>query len=253
MNIEQEINWLLQEKYQGEKTDAFLEDVEKLKDGTPLAFIIGFVPFLNTKISLTSRPLIPRTETEFWVEKVIEEIKSLNRSDDKPIKILDLCAGSGCIGIAIAKAIPESQVDFIEVDMAHLPTITKNAQLNEIDLDRTRILSGDLFDLAFSDKLATYDFIVSNPPYIDPMLDRTESSVKNHEPKLALYGGDHGLELIKRIVKEAGDFLNPGGQLWIEHEPEQTDDIADLAKEKFDCSTQKDQYGLDRFSKLVLQ
>lgn len=254
MNLEKEINWLLDEKYSGLKSEAFYLDVKKLETGTPLAFVIGSIPFLNTTITLDSHPLIPRTETEFWVEKVITEIRKFKGFKDHKVSVLDLCAGSGCIGIAIAKALPRTQVDFIEIDQAHLPTISKNCQQNQIADNRVRIMRSNLFETGNELTLLKYDFIVSNPPYIDPKVDRTEEAVKVHEPKIALYGGNLGLELIKKIIENSPYHLTKRGQVWIEHEPEQSTTIAKLANENgFDCHTEYDQYGLERFSKLVLQ
>ncbi len=97
--------WLLREKYQGVKTDAFFEDCARLKNGEPLAYIIGSIPFLNTTIFLDAHPLIPRPETEFWVEKAIAHMNVR-----APLRILDLCAGSGCIGVAVLTARKETRV-----------------------------------------------------------------------------------------------------------------------------------------------
>jgi release factor glutamine methyltransferase len=250
--LSQEGVWLLKEKYQGQKTPAFLIDLARLEAGEPLAFIIGSIPFLNTIISLDSRPLIPRTETEFWVEKAIKEIQIKQNGTD-PINILDLCAGSGAIGVAVAKAIPNTRIDFIELDEKHLPTIKKNCELNKVAVERCRIFGGDLFTLTATTPLTKYDFILSNPPYIDPILDRTENSVKNFEPALALYGGVNGMELIEKIIKESKQHLNQHGQLWLEHEPEQSKSIEAAATGTYKVITHKDQYGQARFSQLVLQ
>jgi release factor glutamine methyltransferase len=253
MNQELEINWLLKEKYNNIKSADFLSDVEKLKAGEPLAYLIGSIPFLDTLITLDSRPLIPRTETEFWTEKIIIEIKKYLKDVNSRIKVLDLCAGSGCIGIAIAKAMPQVDIDFIEIEQKHIPTIIKNCTQNQIDANRYRVMSGDIYDTDSNTELNKYDFIVSNPPYIDPYLDRTEESVKDHEPTIALYGGKDGLELLFKIIQESPSHLKKEGQLWLEHEPEQSESIYNFASPRFRCSTQKDQYQVDRFSILVLQ
>jgi release factor glutamine methyltransferase len=237
--MEQEIAWLLADKYGGIPTKEFQADLEKLKNGVPLAYLIGWTPFLRTKIWLDSYPLIPRPETEFWVEKAISEIKNLT----KP-KVLDLCAGSGCIGISILKHVPDANVDFAEIDETHHTTIKKNILENGIDSDRTKIFDGNLFQNIYE----KYDFIVSNPPYIDPKLsERIQESVKTHEPEIALFGGTEGMELIEKIILEAPKYLNPGGVLYIEHEPEQTEKIKTLAKH---VGTFKDQFGVERYSKI---
>jgi len=100
----------------------------------------------------------------------------------------------------------------------------------------------------------TYDYILTNPPYIDPAVDRAEPSVKLHEPSLALYGGVKGMECIEKIITQASAHLTHHGQLWIEHEPEQSVQVEHLAKNSsFSCTTHKDQYDVERYSILVLQ
>lgn len=275
--MSQEIEWLLKEKYRGEKSDAFFADCRKLVLGEPLGYLIGHVPFLNTTIWLDSKPLIPRPETEFWVEKAIKEIQAMvgvGLSGDAtmpgrvwlgqarssgvesdychraPTKVLDLCAGSGCIGVAVAKTVPEATVDFSEIDVAHLKTIEKNILQNSIDSTQTQIRHTNLFE-AFS---GTYDFILSNPPYIDATLNRTDESVIKNEPYIALFGGKDGMDVIATIIAQAPTHLERGGQLWLEHEPEQSEAIRNLAREHaFLCTTHHDQYGVERYSVLVLQ
>jgi len=243
----QEEQWLLEEKYQGQKSEGFLADLKRLQDGEPLGYVIGYVPFLNCQIYLDSHPLIPRPETEFWVEKAITEIEEAAKTASHTLRVLDLCAGSGAIGIAVAKAIPEIHVHFAEIDKTHLPIIGKNLAANDISCTRYRVFESNLFENV-TDK---YDFILTNPPYIDPALDRTEPSVKNHEPGLALYGGKAGMEIISKIIEQATNYLNEAGVIYIEHEPEQTAEIAKLAKmNRFESETQLDQYQVERYTRL---
>ncbi len=247
--MNQEERWLLEEKFGGAESEAFRADLSLLRSGTPLAYLIGSVPFLNCKIRLDSRPLIPRVETEYWVEKAIEEIKKVGEASLRPLRILDLCSGSGCIGVSVAKNIPSTLVDFAEVDSSHLATILKNIKENNIDIKRTNILIGDLFE----NVTEKYDFILSNPPYIDPEIDRAEESVKTHEPHIALYGGNEGMEIITKIISEAKNYLTELGQLWIEHEPEQSGDIATIATGAgfARATTLPDQYDISRFTIIV--
>ncbi len=255
----QDEEWLLKEKYQGEKTEGFFADSARLESGEPLAYIIGHIPFLNTMIYLDlpvrqagSRPLIPRTETEFWVEKIINKIIALRvhsaTPQHTPIRVLDLCAGSGCIGVAVLKAIPESTVDFAEIDRTHHSTIGENIRRNGINESRTKILGGDLFECITD----TYDYILTNPPYIDPSIDRTQESVKKHEPNIALYGGEKGMEIISHIIQSAPKFLKQNGVLVIEHEPEQCESIQAKARESELCmNTRRDQFGIKRYTYLI--
>jgi len=291
--LQREIGWLLKEKYIGEKSYAFFADCARLESGEPLAYVIGSIPFLGTTIFLSlpagqagSRPLIPRTETEFWVERVIKGIKKkfTTQGDgqpgedvsvgacgrgvpaeifspgclqqipasDKNLKVLDLCAGSGCIGVAVLKHVPVTRVDFCEIDSRHHPTILKNIQENGIDENRTRIFGGDLFENIPEGTI--YDYILTNPPYINPTLaERTAEDVKKYEPALALFGGKDGMEYIEKIITDAPKFLAHGGVLCIEHEPEQALLLAQKATE---CECAKiehhiDQYGVTRMSTLT--
>lgn len=246
--MDSEALWLLKEKYGGVESEAFRADLERLRAGEPLAYLIGHVPFLNCQIYLDSKPLIPRPETEYWVEKAIESI----RLDSKNARVLDLCAGSGCVGMAVAKAVPEAHVTFAEIDPLHLPTIQKNLSHNlpqySREVELYSVIQSDLFEKVEGQ----FDFILSNPPYIDPALDRAEISVKAHEPHLALYGGEAGLEIILTIINDSKKFLAPGGQLWIEHEPEQVEAIKKNAEAVgFSATPHNDQYGLPRYSILV--
>ncbi len=246
--------WILKEKYNGEKTEGFFTDCARVSSGEPLAYVIGFIPFLNTKIYLDlsagqagSHPLIPRTETEFWVSKIITKINSFRGSTPK-LRILDLCAGSGCIGIAVLKEIESTRVDFVEIDTGHHPTILKNIVENGIDSSRAQIFEGNLFE----NVTEQYDYILTNPPYVDPVLDRVESSVKKYEPKIALYGGKNGLEIITDIIEKSPIFLKKNGVLIIEHEPEQSKTISTKAHSVGFCAdTYPDQFGVLRYTTLT--
>lgn len=243
--MNQDEQWLLTEKYRGEKTEYFFADCKRLHAGEPLAYVIGHIPFLNTTIHLDSHPLIPRAETEFWVDAVIKDIES---KESTQISVLDLCAGSGCIGTALLTTFPFIHVDFVEIAEVHHPTILKNTQVNNIDPSRFHIFGGHLY----TSLSETYDYILTNPPYIDPILDRTENSVKTHEPAIALYGGFLGLTYITEIISEASRYLAEKGTLVIEHEPEQTDAIVSLStRYGFNAITHHDQYGVLRFTVLT--
>ncbi len=239
--MNQDEEWLLNEKYLGERTEEFFADCERLAHGEPLAYVIGHVPFLNTTIFLDSRPLIPRAETEYWVSECMPLI-------GPTATVLDLCAGSGAIGVAVAKALPATQIDFGEIDVQHHDTIKKNIELNDIAPSRTMIWGGDLFEKI--DR--TYDVILANPPYIDATLNRTESSVLDYEPHQALFANAQGLGVIERIIVDAPKHLRNTGVLIIEHEPEHTDAIKCLGeKNGFTVTTHVDQYNVLRYTILV--
>jgi len=193
----------------------------------PFAYIIGDQPFLGLKIFLDSHPLIPRTETEWWTERLLSEAAEkfsavrLGRAarsaaensfaDERP-KFLDLCAGSGAIGCAALAKLPDAHVYFGEIDPAHEATILKNIRENHLDETRTDIRIGDLFE-PFGDM--KFDVIAVNPPYI-PNKRELPTSVTDYEPALALRSGTDGLDLIRRIATTARRRLAVNGVLWCE-------------------------------------
>lgn len=240
-----ERQWLLREKYAGRETPAYADDCVRLAAGEPLAYLIGYVPFLDVTIHLASRPLIPRPETEYWTQRAIDEIRAAYA---KP-HILDLCAGSGCIGVAVLHALGGTAV-FAEIDERHHRTIADNVLRNAINPDSTRIYGGDLFA---SIPPQQFDAILTNPPYIDPARRaRIEPSVLHHEPHRALFGGVRGLAYIERIMRDALPYLARGGRLYIEHEPEQAPSIATQGERLgyAACEACVDQYGDARYTRL---
>lgn len=237
----QEERWLL-EKYKGEKAEGFFTDLERLNAGEPIAFILGYIPFLSVTIHLDSHPLIPRPETEFWVEKAIAQIQ---HSGIAHPRVLDLCAGSGAIGVAIAKAVDTAVVHFAEIDPTHHTTIQKNITQNGIEMDRIAIFGGHLM----TNTNPPYDFILCNPPYIPHNSPHVQESVKKFEPALALYGGEDGMVLIAEIIEHAPQKLTSHGVLYIEHEPQQADAIAEKAtKGNMTAVTHNDQYDIPRYT-----
>lgn len=202
----------------------------------------GWVPFLGAKIFLDSHPLIPRVETEFWVEKAIAMIYHSAR----PMKVLDLFAGSGAIGIAVLVEVPGAAVDFGEIEPRHFPTIEKSLKANGINSARPRIFDTNVW----SGIAERYDVILANPPYIahDTIVDQSLS----HEPAEALFADDSGFALIEKTLRGVRAHLNPGGVLWLEHDPGQSRRISTLAVDLgLTAATHKDQFGLERYSVIL--
>ena len=279
--------WLLEEKYAGKATASFEEDKKRLATGEPLGFIIGWQPFLGLKIHLDSHPLIPRPETEWWVEQMLQgeqgdqkmgvrlglqqrarEHADMSSCPHAPrarqmevckqhlaprsapifgspcsrLKFLDLCAGSGAIGCAALARLPDARVYFGEIDPAHEATILKNIRENNLDESRAGVRIGDLFE-PFD---MTFDIIATNPPYI-PSGRTLDGSVADYEPAQALYAGDDGLAIIRRIAAELPQKLAPGGEAWIEVDSSHADAAAALFEERgLRTSIRTDQYGRPR-------
>lgn len=210
------------DKYANDQSVDISSDLARVQAGEPLAYVIGWIPFLGLRIHLDSHPLIPRPETEWWTEELLTHLAE--QFDDTPFRLLDLCAGSGAIGLAVLARFPHAQVSFGEVDAAHTEQIAKNITLNNLDASRADIRTGDLF-APFTD--TTFDIIVSNPPYI-PESRTLDASVTNHEPALALFAGPDGLSLITRIATDALAHLRRPGELWIECDSTHTEKVRTL-------------------------
>ncbi len=246
-----EKEFLLREKFGGVKTAEFEDDCVRLDAGEPLAYVIGWVPFLGCRIYLDSRPIIPRPETAFWPEQALENIKTnttLYGGLGTGIRILDLFAGSGAVGVAVLKHVPDATVDFGEIEEAHFPTIERNISENGIDAKRARIIRTDVW----SGITDTYDCILANPPYISrERAGRVQDSVLTHEPHVALFSDNDGFALIEKTVLNAKKHLTPSGLMYIEHEPEQADMLRKKAEASgFRVEQRNDQYGVRRYSVL---
>ena len=215
-----------------------MKKIERLAAGEPLAYVVGWQPFLGLKMYLDSHPLIPRSETEWWTEQLLRSFVP-----DSPVTFLDLCAGSGAIGCAALARIPNAQVYFGEIDPAHEATILKNIRENNLDTSRADVRIGDLFE-PFGDM--KFDIIAVNPPYV-PTSRELPASVANYEPADALYAGEDGLDLIRRIASELPQHLAKSGTAWIECDSEHAAAAAALFTDQgFRAEIRNDQYDKPR-------
>jgi release factor glutamine methyltransferase len=181
----------------------------------------GFKEFLGVNVDLSFRPLIPREETEYWVKVALKEIKG---------ECLDLFAGSGCIGLAILKNVPETNCDFGDIEELFLKGVEKSAEENKIEKKRFGLIKTDVF----SNIKKKYDFILANPPYVaERRIDEVGKDVKEFEPAIALYGGADGMDLIERFLNEAKDYLKEKGVIYMEFDPEQKNRIEEIVKDKY--------------------
>lgn len=181
----------------------------------PIQYILGYVEFLGLKISVGSGVLIPRPETELLVEEAIKTVGSqkIQKAIDYQVKILDLCTGSGCIAIALAKKFPETQVYGIDTSEIALGYAKKNAEINGVK--NVTFLKGSLFQPIA--KLGPFDLIASNPPYIASQeIKGLQQEIKDWEPLSALDGGTDGLDFYRAIINDAGRFLSEGGFIALE-------------------------------------
>ncbi len=249
MKVSDERRFLLEEKHHGVETPEFLTDLDRLAKGEPVAYIIGWVPFLGCTIFLDSHPLIPRPETEYWAERAVVHASTLvDTKHPQLLQVLDLFAGSGAIGVAILKHLPSARVDFGEIDEKHFPTILKNIRENKLQDHRARMIHTDVWSAV----VGSYDLILGNPPYLSKnRMKRIQTSVLRHEPEKALLADDDGFALIEKTIRGLPDHLHAHGAAYVEHEPEHAKRIQDLAKQiGMIAESYPDQYRILRYSKV---
>jgi release factor glutamine methyltransferase len=222
-------------KLYGENPELSKEDelllhrmVQRRAEREPLQYIIGDVDFMGLKIEVSNGVLIPRPETELMAEYAIKKITNQNPTPDTrhpSLKILDLCTGSGCLALALAKGCTESRVIGCDSSEAALEIARRNALINEIN--NVKFLRGDLFG-PLSDK-DRFDMIISNPPYIKTGdIQGLQPEIKDWEPLQALDGGADGLEYYRMIIPESVSRLRDGGILMFEHGDGQSGEITSM-------------------------
>ena len=216
--------------------------LERLATGEPYQYIIGEVEFYGCKLNVDKRVLIPRPETEELCELVLQE-----NDITKPLSVIDLGTGSGCIPIAIKSKATEWKVDAIEVDEGALSLAKENAKKNTLEVGFQQL------DLLAAGKLnGTYSIIVSNPPYIaEKEANTIKENVLVHEPHLALFIKDEDPLLFYRKMLDIGQHsLEKGGKFYFEFNEQYGAEMTELMEEKgySDIRIVKDLSGKDRFA-----
>ena len=212
------------EMYANQDICAAMESaVQRVLDGEPLAYVLGEWSFYGMTLYVDKNVLIPRDDTCAVTQLAIKRGLFLEQDP----RVLDLCTGSGCIGLAIASRVKDARVTLADVSRDALAVARKNITRHKLSA-RVSCVQADALQPA-SSFLGKFDMIVSNPPYIPsgemPDLD---SSVKDHEPHLALDGGTDGLDFYRAIVKNYTSALKPGGFLCFEFGMGQGDDVCDI-------------------------
>ena len=185
----------------------------------PFQYITGRQEFYGLDFLVTPDVLIPRPETEILVEAAIGIL-----SDEEAPLICEIGVGSGCISIAILKNVPKARGTGVDISDAALVVARRNAEMHHVN-DRLELQKGDVFE-GFTDE---FDLIVSNPPYVPAgQFSGLQSEVRDHEPHLALKGGQDGLDIIRRIVSGAPDRLQAKGTLLMEIGFDQSQRVRDL-------------------------
>ncbi len=200
---------------------AGVEDgLRRLLNQEPMAYILGQWEFYGLPLKVSPKVLIPRDDTCAVAELAMKQALFL----EKDPRILDLCCGSGCIGLAIASRVKDAKVTLADMSLDALAVAKENTILNKLS-GRVRCIQADALKPAFP-FLGKYDLIVSNPPYITgaDMLDLPRS-VAEYEPHMALWGGEDGLDFYRSITKNFAPALKPGGYLCFEFGEGQGDDV----------------------------
>lgn len=183
------------------------ERIKRRRAREPVAYIIGRKAFWGRDFEVGPAVLVPRPDTEVLVERALELIEGAAR-------VVDLCTGSGAIGLTLAAERPEAEVDLTDVSAEALAVARANAERFGV-AERVRFLEGDLFDAL--EPGARYDLIVCNPPYVAASeVEELVPEVAEHEPRLALVSGETGFEVHERLVRGAREWLVPGGAILVE-------------------------------------
>ncbi len=207
-----------------------LDDIaDRRRSREPLQYILGQTEFLDLKIMVGPGVLIPRPETELMAERAVKTLScQQTTNDEQRLTILDLCTGSGCLALALAREFPEAHVFGVDISDDALAYARQNAEVNEIA--NVEFIKGHLFEPVA--EIGRFDFIISNPPYIkNEDIQTLQPEIKNWEPLNALEGGDDGMDFYREIVLQAHSRLNDGVILMFELGDGCSDTVAGLFRQ----------------------
>lgn len=222
------------------QSDNYLAIVMKRAKHIPLQYLLGQWEFMGLPFKVNSNVLIPRADTEVLVEETLKIIKNKAKEN---ITILDMCTGSGCIGISLAKLVPASLVRAVDLSKDALEVARENAALNHVE--NIEFICSDLFDQVDGE----FDIIVSNPPYIESEeINKLMPEVREYEPRMALDGDVDGLKFYRSIIHESKKYLKQNGNLLFEIGCDQAVAVSEILEQHgFNhIKVVKDLPGLDR-------
>lgn len=253
-----------------EAEQKYFSSIEKLCNNMPIQYITNKQEFMGLEFYVDENVLIPQPDTEILVEEVVNICRGRcphRPETNKAISILDLCTGSGAIGISLAKYLENCEITLSDISKEALNIVEKNCNKivganciytsdnTNVGVDahidpkntnnKIRLIQSDLFE----NIAGKFDIIVSNPPYIKTNVIKTLSKEVQCEPELALNGGVDGLEIYRRIINEANKYLNSEGYLCLEIGYDQKEEVINLLKDTkkyIDLYSKKDLSGNDR-------
>ncbi len=196
-----------------EQLDQLHNLVERAGRHEPIRYLIGKTEFYSLEFDVSPDCMIPRPETELLVERAIEFLRTrIGRQF-----VCDLCTGCGCIAIAIARNFHDANIIATDISDAALNTAAQNVEKHQLN-DRIRFLCGDLFDPLIPQlDVSKFDLIVCNPPYVSAAeFESLETNVKAFGPRIALYAGEDGLDVYRRIIEKVDQFLKADAALMLE-------------------------------------
>lgn len=244
-----------------EKTcEAYFKLIDVRAGGTPVQYITGEQEFMGISFRVNENVLIPRQDTETLVEEIISDIKAMtarNRAPRGGYQILDLCCGSGAIGVSLCKLLKAVRVTAADVSGKAVAVAKENARNAGVS-KLMKFVESDLFSaLRKGIGGARFHIIASNPPYIrHAVIPTLQREIVEHEPLMALDGGEDGLDFYRRIIAAAPDYLRPAGMLYLEIGHDQGGDVCALIRDsgRFDgFIVVRDLAGHDRVVKCRLK
>ena len=195
------------EEVENNKENEYIGYIKEVAAGKPVQYITNKQEFMGLSFFVDENVLIPQPDTEILVEEAIKYANQIKEN----VEILDMCTGSGCIGVALAKHVKNAEVTLVDISTKALEVAKKNAKENEVK-EKVNFIQSDMFENIKS----KFDVIVSNPPYIKTkVINELDLQVQN-EPHLALDGGENGLKFYEILINEAPKYLKENGKIFLE-------------------------------------
>ena len=212
---------LLHDEMSGEQRTAFERLLARRMARVPLQHLLGVAAFRHLELAVGPGVFVPRPETEIVAEAGISALNGI----EQPVAV-DLCTGSAAIALALATEVRGAEVFAVEIDPAAIEWARRNIEVHQPSIDdhesAVHLLQADATRVAqpgeqLADHRGRIDLVVTNPPYIPEDATPTEPEVRDHEPRIALFGGEDGLDVVRSLLMTAADLLRPGGIVIIEH------------------------------------